>query len=346
MMPRRPRSPSLALTSSSCAAAPAAPWRRLCVLATLLTVVTAGACSPRALVEVDVIGDAPFQSVTLQLAVGSASKSFAGASFTADTPFKAGVFVGDGSATVAITARALDSSGTCIGIGVGAAMDVSGGNATAPVKITVAHTSSCASALPGTGGSSGNGTGGASGGDGGQTGTGTGGAGTGVGGSNGGGGGATGTGGQTGGGTNLVTNGDFSNGETGWGIPSMMGSVSHAVTNGAFCVTLSSAAASVTVGYPAGATAPLQITGGTSYRFSYQASVSASNTTFEAKVGQTQMPYDATGSDWPTEPVSATLQPFTHTFMRSASDSSMGVAFNLMGGPSTVCIDNVSLAPN
>jgi hypothetical protein len=68
--------------------------------------------------------------------------------------------------------------------------------------------------------------------------------------------------------------------------------------------------------------------------------------TLEAKVGQTAMPYDATGSTWTNEPVGATLQTFTHTFMRGATDSMMGVAFNLAGGPSTVCIDNVSVTAN
>jgi hypothetical protein len=166
----------------------------------------------------------------------------------------------------------------------------------------------------------------------------------GSGGANGGVGGATGTGGQSAG--NLIVNGDFSNGEDSWGFPVMTGGVTHAVTGGALCVTLSGTS-SVTIGYPSGATPPFQIIGGASYRFSYQASVSAGNTTFEAKVGNTQPPlYDATGSDWMNEPLSATLQTFTHTFTRASTDSSMGVAFNLAGGPSTVCVDNVTLTPN
>jgi hypothetical protein len=337
MMARGTRMPRLPLPSAS--------WP---LPLALVTVAAMGACSPRALVEVDVVGDAPFQNVTLQIAAGAASKSFARASFTADTAFKAGLFVDSASSTVVIIARALDSGGSCIGIGVGSAMDVSGGNATAPVRITVAHSSSCVS--PPTGGGTGGGTGAGTGGtttDGvGGNATGTGGAGTGTGGSNNGGvGGATGSGGATGGGgaTNLITNGDFSNGENSWAIK--MGSGTISISTGAYCIAISSGA-TLTVGYPAGATAPFQITAGMSYRFSYQASVSANNTMIEARVGQTQTPYDATGSDWLNEPVSASLQTFTHTFTRGATDSMMGVAFNLAGGPSTFCIDNVTLTPN
>ena len=125
----------------------------------------------------------------------------------------------------------------------------------------------------------------------------------------------------------------------------MMGSVTHAVTAGAFCITLG-AAATVTIGYPSGGAPAFPITSGVSYLFSYQASVTGSATTLEAKVGQTFIPYDATGSTWTNEPVGTALQTFSHTFTRGSTDSMMGVAFNLAGGPSTVCIDNVSVTPN
>jgi hypothetical protein len=44
--------------------------------------------------------------------------------------------------------------------------------------------------------------------------------------------------------------------------------------------------------------------------------------------------------------VGTSLQTFTHTFTGASTDSMMGVAFNLLGGPATVCVDNVTLAPN
>jgi hypothetical protein len=328
------------------------PWCIRVALTALAAFAAGGSCSPRALIEVDVFGDTPFQGVSLRLSAGATSKDFARASFTADMPFKAGLYVDGSGASAVVTARALDGSGGCIGIGYGSAMDLSPGGTTAPVKITVVHSATCTGGPPAGGlgggsggGASGDGTGGNNSGAGGSS-SGAGGSGSGLGGSNGGLGGANGGSGGQPGGNNLVTNGDFSNGENSWGFPAMMGTVSHTVTNGALCVTIGSSNASVTIGYPSGGTAPFQINGGTAYRFSYQASVSASNTTFEAKVGQTNMPYDATGSDWPGESVGTSLQTFTHTFTRGSTDSSMGVAFNLMGGPSTVCIDNVSLTAN
>jgi hypothetical protein len=306
-----------------------------------------GACA-RALVEVDVKADAPFQSVTLRLTTAGTNKSFANVNLSADMPYHAGIYLNGDASSLTVTASAFDGSGACIGIGQGVVTGVQTGNAAGPVTITVTHSTSCATAPPpgGPGGGSGSGVGGGNGdGTGGGTGSGDGGAGGGVGGNSGGGvGGSTGAAGQPG--TNLIVNGDFANGEDSWGIPAMTGSVSHAVTGGAFCVTLSSAAAAVTIGYPSGATPPFPINAGASYRFSYQASVSSNNTALEAKVGQTQPPYDATGSDWMNEPAGTAPQTFTHTFTRGSTDSMMGIAFNVTGGPSTVCIDNVSLAPN
>jgi hypothetical protein len=338
------RSASPASRSGFASIAAASPlW-----MAVAVVVVAIASCEPRALLEVDVIGDAPFQTVTLRLATGTTSKSFAGVSFTADMAFKAGLYVDGGNGSVTVIASVLDDGGRCIGIGQGDVTGVRAGSATPPITITVAHTSSCAAAAP----DAGSGTGGGTGGNNGETGGVNGGAGGSVtggaggsaaGGTNGGTGGSSGVGGQPSG--NLVSNGDFSNGETGWGIPAMMGSLSHAVTGGAFCVTLSTVG-SATIGYPAGATPPIQINGGASYRFSYQAMISSGSATFEAKVGQTMPPYDATGSDWPGEPVGGSLQTFTHTFTRASSDSMMGVAFNVTGGPAMVCVDNVTLAPN
>jgi hypothetical protein len=213
----------------------------------------------------------------------------------------------------------------------------------------VVHTTNCGSSFPvGTGGSSGGGTGGATGAGGGDNGTGgsgngSGGSGNGSGGSSGGTGGMNGTGGQSGG-TNLVMNGDFSNGSNGWGLPAMMGQVNQSVMNGQFCVMLQQLS-SVTIGYPSGGVPPFQITGGAAYTFSYQAS-STGNLSVEAKVGQTMMPYDATGSDFMNESVNGSLSTITHTFTRGSTDSNMGIAFNVSGGPGMFCIDNVSLTAN
>ena len=310
-----------------------------------------GACA-RALVEVDVLADAPYQGVTLRLTAGGNSKSFANLNLSADTTYHAGIYLDGNASSLTITASVLDSGGACIGFGQGLVTGVQTGETAGPVTIVVTHSTSCATAPPGgQAGSNGSGGGGGGGGTGGAGGTGGGNGtgGSGAGGNSGGVGGSAGLGGQPG--TNLITNGDFSDGEASWGIPAMTvptgGSINHAVTGGAFCVTLSSAGSLVTIGYPAGATPPFQINGGASYRFSYQASISSNNTTLESKVGETTPPnYDATGSDWLNEPAGSSLQTFTHTFSRASTSTMMGVAFNVTGGPGTVCIDNVSLSPN
>ena len=153
-----------------------------------------------------------------------------------------------------------------------------------------------------------------------------------------------GTGGQSGG-TNLVMNGDFSNGANGWGLPAMMGQVSQSVTNGQFCVMLQQLG-SVTIGYPSGGVAPFQIIGGASYTFSYQAS-STGNLVIEAKVGQT---HDAVRRHRFRlhERVGQRIAVADHA-TRSRADrptARWGCAFNLSGGPGTFCIDNVSITAN
>jgi hypothetical protein len=311
--------------------------------------VAATSCAPRSLVEVDVLGDAPFQGVTLRLIAGGTSKTFGVVSLNPDTPYKAGLYLPDSAGgSVTLVAHALDGTGHCVGAGQTAVTGLVGGAVVGPVSVTVSHTSDCTAGGAGTGGSGATGTGGGTGDGAGGTSGGTGGSGTGTGGSGAGGtsggiGGTTGTGGTTAG--NIVINGDFSNGETGWGLPAMLGTVSHAVTGGAFCVTLG-AVSSATIGYPAGATPPFQINAGVAYRFSYQASLSSGSIALEAKVGQTMTPFDATGSDWVGESAGTSLQTFTHVFTRTTTDSSMGVAFNLTGGPGTACFDNVVLTPN
>ena len=135
------------------------PWFIAVVAGPALLFAAAGGCTARALIAVDVVGDAPFQNVTLRLSAAETSKDFGGVSFSADMPFKAGLYVDGGSNTLTVTARALNG-GNCIGIGTGSATGVSAGSATTPVVITVTHSSSCTSAPTGTGGTNGAGTGG------------------------------------------------------------------------------------------------------------------------------------------------------------------------------------------
>ena len=332
----------------------AAAFTVACLAVALAGASSLGGCTARSLLEVDVFSsDTDFQSVKLRLSAGGTSQDFPGASFTSAVSFKAGLYA-DAHGTVTVVANVLDSSGACIGAGAATLTGIAAGSASGATPLMVAHTNNCATVSAGTGGISGGGSGGAtgaggsqsgSGGDGsGSGGSGNGSGGNGSGGSSGGSGGMSGTGGSTNGGTNLVTNGDFSNGSTGWGLPAMMGQVTQVVTAGQFCVTVQQLS-SATIGYPSGTVPPFQIDGGRTYTFSYQAT-STGNLTIESKVGQTQTPYDATGSDFMNESVTGSLQTITHTFMRGSTDPSMGVAFNVSGGPVTFCIDNVSLTAN
>ena len=312
-----------------------------------------GGCTARSLLEVDVSSsDTDFQSVKLRLSAGGTSQDFPGANFTASVPFKAGLYT-DASGSVTVVANVLDGSGQCIGAGAATLTGVAKGSVSGATPLMVAHTTNCASVATGTGGISVGGAGGETGAGGSQNGSGgngngsggSGGSGNGSGGASGGTGGMNGgAGGSTNGGTNLVMNGDFSGGSNGWGLPAMLGQVSQMVTAGQFCVMLQQLS-SATIGYPSGGVPPFQINGGAPYTFSYQAT-STGNLTIESKVGQTQMPYDATGSDFMNESVTGSLQTITHTFTRGTTDSSMGIAFNVAGGPGTFCIDNVSITAN
>jgi hypothetical protein len=149
---------------------------------------------------------------------------------------------------------------------------------------------------------------------------------------------SAGSGGATGGtgnGANLIANGDLSDGATNWHTEMGTGNVN----GGAYCVTNPGAAL---VGWSSPAGMPLSLSGGTSYRLSFQASGAG---TVHTKVGLAVTPYtaDFEGND----SVGSSLQTFTHTFMPTATDSNAGIAFTFMNaGSATVCIDNVTLAPN
>jgi hypothetical protein len=157
-------------------------------------------------------------------------------------------------------------------------------------------------------------------------------------------GGATGSGGS-GSGTNLVTNGDFSQGMTGWNV-SENTPMSMGVNNGQFCISLNSGTNEVIVGWGDG-TAAANISASSTYTLSYQASASAGLSEFDAHVGQAVSPYTL-DKDVGNETLTSSMQTFTHMFMPAQNDSQAGVAFLIKasGGTSMVCIDNVSLTQN
>jgi hypothetical protein len=161
-------------------------------------------------------------------------------------------------------------------------------------------------------------------------------------------GGSTGSGGSSSGGTtgaggspgnNLVVNGDFSQGDTNWHFENGTASV-----NGSqYCAsTINSGAL---FGWQ-NMTAPLMLSGSTSYKLSYQAS-GQNNAVLHVKVAHAVSPF--TPDDYETSPddqIGSSLQTFTHTFNPGAGDdSNTGIAFFVMGGQN-ICIANVVLTQN
>ncbi len=146
-------------------------------------------------------------------------------------------------------------------------------------------------------------------------------------------------------GSNLVLNGDFSQGETYWGISSGTGAI-DAGTN-QLCVTVGMGSGTVYLGWPQ----PSSMTGmnlasGTKYTFSYKAQTSQGNMTIEAKIADSMgssnyMPVD---SDSTMEMITGSLQTFTHTFTPTSPDTSAGLVFVFSSSSqNTICFESVSV---
>jgi hypothetical protein len=162
--------------------------------------------------------------------------------------------------------------------------------------------------------------------------------------------GATGSAGTTGSGgaggatsTNLITNGDLSDGQANWHLE---GTGGLTVINGQLCV--SGGDVNSLVGWSSTAGSMLALSSATSYQLSYQASSSAGDVTLHAKVGLAVAPYTP-DYDSPNDPLpsASVLTTITHTFTPPQDDPDAGLAFTLPSGiGSIVCIDNVTLTPN
>jgi hypothetical protein len=144
--------------------------------------------------------------------------------------------------------------------------------------------------------------------------------------------------GSGGGGANRITNGDFSNGENDWNTNGA--SANHSVMNGVWCAQALTTDAHVVLGWPQSESQAIALSG--EYTFSFKMSLSG-NATIIAKVGQAVSPYT---SDFESRPMpTGTLETFTYT--STTNDPQAGVAFDITGHspPTTVCIDDVVLAP-
>lgn len=130
--------------------------------------------------------------------------------------------------------------------------------------------------------------------------------------------------GAAGAGTSLVVNGDFSQGENLWHVELHSGAETHAVMNGAYCVTLTQSA-SVTIGWLTAAdlASAFPIVDGASYTFSYQASLTGSPlTSFVAMIGPAPTTSGSfAGFTSPNESLTGTLQTFSHPFTAAGAQA-------------------------
>jgi hypothetical protein len=144
-------------------------------------------------------------------------------------------------------------------------------------------------------------------------------------------------------GPNLVTNGDFSQGQAGWDV--VYGPGMAMVTSGELCV---SGAGTLTIlGWPEPSGTTGVALAAAAYTLSYSARVQGGNgnVAIEAKVGQTAPPNNA-DFDTTMDSASATSMTFSHTFTPPAADSSAGLAFSFSAPGASVCFKNVSLTQN
>ena len=159
-------------------------------------------------------------------------------------------------------------------------------------------------------------------------------------------GGSPGTGGNPA--NNLIANGDFSQGDTNWGVPN--GSpTSKGVQNGQYCLTLNNGSGQVILGW-GGTAVSANLSANVNYTLSFQASASSSLSGFDTHVGSAvsvggSYPLD---KDLGNDTIGTSLQTFTHMFSLTSADSQAGVAFliSVSTGNSTVCVDNVILTAN
>ncbi len=151
----------------------------------------------------------------------------------------------------------------------------------------------------------------------------------------------TGTGGAAGGsgGTNLITNGDFSDGIVSWNTNGA--TANYTITDGVWCGQFLTTDSRIILGWPQFSSDAIPLSG--NYTLSFKMSLTG-NATILAKVGQAVSPY-TTDFQIMVAPT-ATLTTFSYTF--PVNDSKAGIAFDMIGHspPTIICIDDVVLSPS
>jgi hypothetical protein len=146
------------------------------------------------------------------------------------------------------------------------------------------------------------------------------------------------------GGSNLITNGDFSDGGTYWTVTQATVGTVYGTSGSSYCVSLQNYF-SATLGWPDSLNTSLGVPIDTShgYTFSYTVSTTSTLYSFTAKVGHVVSPYTNVYSTTIDSP-GVTPTQFTHSFTPTYSDSGAGVAFTIYASdPTTVCFSDVSL---
>ena len=148
---------------------------------------------------------------------------------------------------------------------------------------------------------------------------------------------------------NLIPNGNFSSGTTGWQIVLESEPTTAPVVNGELCLTVGEEQL-YTVGWPASGSPGVALQPG-NYVLSYKASASGPLAlySFTAKVGGAALPFATDFQQ--VDPVSTQLQMFSDPFM-TTGDTDAGVVFIIEGGysvdvgdTSQVCLTDISLTP-
>jgi hypothetical protein len=187
--------------------------------------------------------------------------------------------------------------------------------------------------------------------------TGAGGNATGTGGNNGaGGGGGNGSGGSPGA-TNLIKNGDFSQGKLYWDLTYQAGEVAGQTYDaGEFCIfnLSSSLFLSFSLGYPPTPSDAFVIAPGASYTLSYRARFAAGVSgnvllpEVSAKIGHASAPYaELVTFTGDTVNVNGAYTTFTHQINSATGDTGAGLVFNgTLDYTTEICFDDVTLVKN
>ncbi len=155
-----------------------------------------------------------------------------------------------------------------------------------------------------------------------------------------------GAGGSTG--TNLVKNGDFSQGKLYWDLTLQAGDVGgYSYSGGEYCVMNESDLLylSFSLGYPSSPSDAFPVEAGATYTFSYQVSGWGS---IEAKIGGAVTPYTevVTFQDSSSSSTS-TFKTVSHTVTPTVSVAQAGLVFNgTLDYSEMVCFQNVSVVKN